>query len=61
MNLQYVILRSDGTSYAVDHQAAFFKWGQQPPHRFDLGKCWLPAGFPFAKSRWEAAMAMPVL
>jgi hypothetical protein len=37
-NLQYVILCSDGTSYAVDHQNPITVWGQQKPARFDLGK-----------------------
>ena len=43
---QYVVLCSDGTSYAVDHQAPFSVWGQQRPPRFDLGKLlasgWIP-------------------
>jgi len=37
MNIQYVVLCSDGTSYAVDHQAAFSQWGQPREPRFDLG------------------------
>jgi hypothetical protein len=44
--LQYLVLCSDGTSYAVDNQAPFMVWGTQKPPRFDLGKLlasgWVP-------------------
>ena len=44
--LQYVVLCSDGTSYAVDHRAAFMHWGTQKQPRLDLGKLlaasWVP-------------------
>lgn len=44
--LQYVVLCSDGTSYAVDHQGPFMEWGKQKQPRFDLGKLlasgWIP-------------------
>jgi hypothetical protein len=43
---QYVVLCSDGTSYAVDSQSAFREWGKQKQPRFDLGKFlasgWMP-------------------
>ena len=35
---QYVVLCSNGTSYAVEHQAAFIEWGKPKQPRFDLGK-----------------------
>ena len=38
MQFQYGVLCCDGTSYAVDHQAAFMEWGKQKQPRFDLGK-----------------------
>jgi hypothetical protein len=42
--LQYVVLCSDGTSYAVNNQAAFMERGKQEQPRFDLGKLleWSP-------------------
>lgn len=46
MKTQYVVLCSDGTSYAVDNQAAFMEWGKSKQPRFDLGKLlasgWVP-------------------
>jgi hypothetical protein len=44
--LQYVVLCSDRTSYAVDLQGPFMEWGKQKQPRFDLGKLlalgWIP-------------------
>jgi hypothetical protein len=44
--LQYVVLCSDGTSYAVENKSAFMEWGKQKQPRFDLGKLlasgWVP-------------------
>ena len=36
--IQYVVLCSGGTSYAIDNQNAFMEWGKQKQPRFDLGK-----------------------
>jgi hypothetical protein len=38
MQIQFVVLCRDGTSYAVDHHTCYMEYGKPKEPRFDLGK-----------------------